>query len=163
MAISSTTYSDDFGVTSRPASSRYLDRGLRLGKPTFASITRPSPYRPLDNGCADRILILGVAFLRNATTNKPGAINPNNFCLLGLFFLRNYYSGLFHHLYTGLSNGDHFKNGHVVVWSVSVHSSANTASGARTALQIQDLSHLHCVTLMPCIGIGFGARPHLFK
>ena len=94
---------------------------------------------------------MGVTFLRNATTNKPGAINPNNFCLLGLFFLRNYYSGLFHHLYTGLSNGGHIKNGRVVVRSVFVHSLANAASGTRTALQIQALSRLHRVTLTPCI------------
>ena len=97
----------------------------------------PSLHHPLGNGYVDRFPILGVAFLRNATTNKPGAINPNNFRLLGLFFLRNYYSGLFHHLYTGLSNGGHIKNGRVVVQSVYVHSSANAVSGARTALQIQ--------------------------
>ena len=117
----------------------------------------------LSSACADQFSILGVAFLQNATTNKPGAINPNNFCLLGLFFLRNSYSGLFHHLYTGLSNGGHIKNGRVVVRSVSVHSSANAASGARTALQIQALSRLQCVTLTRCIDIGFSVRPHFFK
>ena len=78
-------------------------------------------------------------------------------------FLNNYYSRLFHHLYTGLSNGGHIKDGHVVVRSVFVHSLANATSGARTALQIQALSRLHCVTLTPCIDIGFGAGPHLFK
>ena len=96
-----------------------------------------SLYRPSSNGRADRFPMLGVALLWNATTNKPGAINPNNFCLLGLFFLKNYYSGLFHHLHTGLSNGGHIKNGRMAVRSVSVHSSANAVSGARTALQIQ--------------------------
>ena len=97
----------------------------------------PSLHPSLGNGGADRFLILGVAFLRNATTNKPGAINPNIFCLLGLFLLRNYYSGLFHHLYTGLSNGGHIKNGRVVVRSVFVHSLANAISGVWTALHIQ--------------------------
>ena len=56
------------------------------------------------------------------------------FACLGLFFPRNYYSGLFHHLYTGLSNGGHINDGHVVVQTVSVHSSANAASGTRTDL-----------------------------
>ena len=44
-----------------------------------------------------------------------------------------------------------------------VRSSANAASRARTALQIQALSRLHCITLTPCIDIGFGAMPHFFK
>ena len=38
----------------------------------------PSLYRPSGNGCADRVPILGVTFLRTATTNKLGAINPSN-------------------------------------------------------------------------------------
>ena len=46
----------------------------------------PSLYRPLGNGCADRVPIFGVTFLRIATTNKPGAINPSNFYLLGFTF-----------------------------------------------------------------------------
>ena len=44
------------------------------------------------------------------------------FACLGLFFSRNYYSGLFHHLYTGLSNGGRINDGHMVVRSVYVHS-----------------------------------------
>ena len=56
------------------------------------------------------------------------------FACLGLFFPRNYYSGLFHHLYTGLSNGGRINGGRMVVRSVSVHSSANAASGTRTDL-----------------------------
>ena len=56
------------------------------------------------------------------------------FACLGLFFPRNYYSGLFHHLYTGLSNGGPINDGRMVVRSVSVHSPANAASGARTDL-----------------------------
>ena len=47
----------------------------------------PSFYRPSGNGCADRVPILGITFLRIATTNKPGAINPSiSFCLFGLNF-----------------------------------------------------------------------------
>ena len=53
---------------------------------------------------------------------------------LGLFFPRNYYSGLFHHLYTGLSNGGRINDGRMVVRSVSVHSPANATSGTRTDL-----------------------------
>ena len=37
------------------------------------------------------------------------------FACLGLFFPRNYYSGLFHHLYTGLLNGGRINDGHMVV------------------------------------------------
>ena len=56
------------------------------------------------------------------------------FACLGLFFPRNYYFGLFHHLYIGLSNGGRIDDGRVVVRSVSVHSPANAASGTRTDL-----------------------------
>ena len=79
-----------------------------------------SLYHPSGNGCADRFPILGVTFLQIATTDKPGAINPINFFLLGFIFLRNYYSGLFHHLYTGLSNDGRINEGRMVVRSVSV-------------------------------------------
>ena len=65
-----------------------LARGLCLGEPTFASIVMPSLYRPSGNGCADRVPILGVTFLRIATTNKPGAIYPSNFCLFEFIFLK---------------------------------------------------------------------------
>ena len=53
-------------------------------------------------------------------------------CLI--FFSRNYYSGLFHHLYTGLSNDGRINDGPVVIRSASVYSSANAASGTRTDL-----------------------------
>ena len=56
------------------------------------------------------------------------------FACLGLFFPRNCYSGLFHHLYAGLSNGGRINDGRMVVWSVSVHSPANAASETRTDL-----------------------------
>ena len=56
------------------------------------------------------------------------------FACLGSFFPRNYYSGLSHHLYTGLSNGGRINDGRMVVRSVSVHSPANAASGTRTDL-----------------------------
>ena len=46
----------------------------------------PSLYRPSGNGCADRVPILGVTFLRIATTNKLGAIIASNFCLFGFIF-----------------------------------------------------------------------------
>jgi hypothetical protein len=46
----------------------------------------PSLHRPSGNGCADRVPILGVTFLQIATTDKPGAINPSNFFLLGFIF-----------------------------------------------------------------------------
>ena len=111
----------------------------------------------------DRVPILGVTFLQIATTDKPGAINPSIFSCLGLFFPSNYYSGLFHHVYTGLLNGGRINNSRVVVRSVSVYSSANAASGTKTGLSIQALPRLHRVTLTPCIDIDFGARPHIFR
>ena len=86
-AISSSTYSGHFGVTSRPAPSRWLGRGLCLGESTFTSIVMPSFYRQSGNGCAERVPILGITFLLIATTNKPGAINPSIFCLCGFIFL----------------------------------------------------------------------------
>ena len=43
----------------------------------------PLLYRPSGDRCADRVLILGITFLRIATINKPGAIYPSNFCLFG--------------------------------------------------------------------------------
>ena len=64
------------------------------------------------------------------------------FACLGLFFPRNYYSGLFHHLYTGLSNGGRINDGRVVVRSVSVHSSANAASGLGPTCEFGFATHL---------------------
>ena len=113
---------------------RVQNKGKSVWKSRYIGDVSPSLYRPSGNGCADRFPILGVAFLRTTTTNKPGAINPNNFCLLGLFFPRNYYSSLFYHLYIGLSNDVRTNDGHVVVRSVSIHSPANAASGTRTDL-----------------------------
>ena len=43
-------------------------------------------HHPSGNGCADRVPILGVTFLRTATTNKPRAINRSNFCLVHYLF-----------------------------------------------------------------------------
>lgn len=111
----------------------------------------PLLHHPSGNGCADQVLILGETFLQIATTDKPGAINPSIFSCLGLFFPRNYYSGLFHHLYTGLSNGGCINNGGVVVRSVSIYSSANAASGTQTGLRIRAWLRLHRVTSTPCI------------
>lgn len=48
----------------------------------------PSLYRPLGNGCADRVPILGVTFLQIATTDKPGAINRSNFILAWVYLSR---------------------------------------------------------------------------
>ena len=105
-AISSSTYSGHFGITSR-----------------------------LGNGCADRVPILGITFLRIATTNKPGAINPSiSFCLFGLIFPKKLLLLFVHHMHTGLSNGGRIIDGRMMVQSVSVHSSANAASGTRTDL-----------------------------
>ena len=94
----------------------------------------PSLYRPSGNGCADRVPILGITFLRIATTNKPGAINPSIFCLLGFIFSNELLLWFVHHLYTDLSNDGHINDGRLVVRSVSVHSPANAASGTRTDL-----------------------------
>ena len=46
----------------------------------------PPLHHPSGNGCADRVPILGVTFLQIATTDKPGAINPSIFFLLGFIF-----------------------------------------------------------------------------
>ena len=94
----------------------------------------PLLYRPSGNGCADRIPILGVTFLRIATTNKPGAIYPNNFCLFGFIFPKELLLWFVHDMYTGLSNDDRINDGRVVARSVFVHSPANAASGTRTDL-----------------------------
>ena len=69
---------------------------------------------------------------------------------------------MFHHLYIGLSNGGHINDGCVVVRSVSVHSSANAASGTRTNLWIQALPRLYRITPTTCIDIDFGTRPYFF-
>ena len=94
----------------------------------------PSFYRPSGNGCAERVPILGITFLRIATTNKPGAINPSIFCLFGFIFPKELLLWFVHHMYTGLSNGGRINDGRMMVRSVSVHSPANAASGARTDL-----------------------------
>ena len=131
--ISSSTYSGHFGVTSRPG-----------------------------NGCADHVPILGITFLRIATTNKPGAINPSIFCLFGFIFPKELLLWFVHHMYTGLSNGGRINDSRMVVRSVSVHSPANAALGARTDLRIQALPCLYRITPTPCIDIDFGARPYFF-
>ena len=89
----------------------------------------PLLYRPSGDRCADRVPILGITFLRIATTNKPGAINPNIFCLLGFIFLNELLLRFVRHMYAGLSNGGLINDGRMVVRSVSVHSPANAASG----------------------------------
>ena len=94
----------------------------------------PSLYRPSGNGCADRVPILGITFLRIATTNKPGAINPSIFCLFGFIFSKELLLWFVHHMYAGLSNGGRINGGRMVVRSVSVHGPANVASGTRTDL-----------------------------
>ena len=95
----------------------------------------PSFYRPSGNGCADQVPILGITFLRIATTNKSGAINPSiSFRLFGLNFPKELLLWFVYHMYTGLSNGGHINDGPMVVRSVSVHSPANAASGTRTDL-----------------------------
>ena len=95
----------------------------------------PSLYRPSGNGCADRVPILGITFLRIATTNKPGAINPSiSFCLFGFIFPKELLLWFVHHMHTGLSNGGRIIDGRMMVRSVSVHSPANAASGTRTDL-----------------------------
>ena len=94
----------------------------------------PLFYRPSGNGCAEHVPILGITFLRIATTNKPGAINPSIFCLFGFIFPKELLLWFVRHLYTGLSNDGRINNGRVVVRSVSVHSPANAASGTQTDL-----------------------------
>ena len=94
----------------------------------------PSLYRPSGNGCADRVPILGITFLRIATTNKLDAINPSIFCLFGFIFPKELLLWFVHHMYAGLSNGGRINDGRMVVRSVSVHSPANAASETRTDL-----------------------------
>ena len=53
----------------------------------------------------DRVPILGITFLRIPTTNKPGAINPSIFCLLGFIFPNELLLWFVRHMYAGLSNG----------------------------------------------------------
>ena len=65
-------------------------------------------------------------------------------------------------MYTGLSNGGRIIDGRMMVRSVSVHSSANAASGTRADLWIQALPRLYCITPTTCIDIDFGARPYFF-
>ena len=94
----------------------------------------PLLYRPSGDRCADRVLILGITFLRIAITNNPGAINPSIFCLLGFIFPNELLLWFVRHMYAGLSNGGRISDDCVVVLSVSVHSSANAVSGTRTDL-----------------------------
>ena len=94
----------------------------------------PLLYRPSGDRCADRVPILGITFLWIATTNKPGAINPSIFCLLGFIFSNELLLWFVRHMYAGLSNGGRINDGRMVVRSVSVHSPANAASGTRTDL-----------------------------
>ena len=91
-------------------------------------------YRPSGNGCAERVPILGIAFLRIATINKRGAVNPSIFCLLGFIFPNELLLWFVRHIYAGLSNGGRINDDRMVVRSVSVHSPANAASGTRTDL-----------------------------
>ena len=91
-------------------------------------------YRPSGDRCADRVPILGITFLRIATTNKPGAINHSIFCLLGFIFPNELLLWFVHHMYAGLSNGGRINDDRMVVRSVSVHSAANAASGTQTDL-----------------------------
>ena len=65
----------------------------------------PLLYRPSGDRCADRVPILGITFLRIATTNKPGAINPSIFYLLGFIFPNELLLWFVRHMYAGLSNG----------------------------------------------------------
>ena len=94
----------------------------------------PLLYRPSGDRCADRVPILGITFLRIATTNKPGAINPSIFCLLGFIFPNELLLWFVRHMHAGLSKGGRINDGRMVVRSVSVHSPANAASGTRTDL-----------------------------
>ena len=94
----------------------------------------PSLYRPSGNGCAARVPIFRITFLRIATTNKSGAINPSIFCLFGFIFPNELLLWFVCHMYAGLSNGGRINDDRVVVRSVSVHSPANATSGTRTDL-----------------------------
>ena len=94
----------------------------------------PLLYRLSGDRCADRVPILEITFLRIAATNKPGAINPNIFCLFGFIFPNKLLLWFVHHMYAGPSNGGRINDGRMVIRSVSVHSPANAASGTRTDL-----------------------------
>ena len=80
------------------------------------------------------------------------------FCLHGLIFPEEYYSGLFHPLYTGLSNAGHINGGWVMVRSFSCpqFSERHIRNSDRPA-------NLGFATPTPRIDIGFDVRPHLFK
>ena len=56
------------------------------------------------------------------------------FACLGLIFPKELLLWFVHHIYTGPSNGGRINDSRMVVRSVSVHSPANAASGARTDL-----------------------------
>ena len=107
----------------------------------FASASQPLPTSPCRCFIAHRAMGVQIdsQFWESLFFGLLQQINqvlliPSIFACLGLFFPRNYYSGLFHHLYTGLSNGGRINDGRMVVRSVSVHSSANAASRTRTDL-----------------------------
>src|SRR4051812_13549814 len=68
---------------------------------------------------------------------------PNIFCLFGFIFSKEVLLWFVHHMYTGLSNGGRIHDNCMVVRSVSVDSTANAASGARTDLRIQALPCLY--------------------
>ena len=101
---------------------------------------------------------MGVTFLQIATTDKPGAINPSNFFLLGFIFPKNYYAGLFHHLYTGLSNDGRISDGCMTVRPVS-----RPQFGECLIRDSNRPVNTGFVMPAPCIDIGFEARPHLFN
>ena len=84
------------------------------------------------------------------------------FFLASVYFPKELLLWFVHHMYTGLSNGGRINDGRVVVRSVSVHSPANAASGARTDQWIHALPRLYYITPTPCIDIDFGARPYFF-
>ena len=75
------------------------------------------------------------------------------FACLGSFFPKELLLWFVHDMYTGLSNGDRINDNRVVVRSVSVHSPANAALGARTDLRIQALPRLYRITPTPCIDL----------
>ena len=79
------------------------------------------------------------------------------FSCMGLFFARNYYSGLFHHLYTGLPNDGRINDGYMTVRSLS-----HPQCGERLIRDSDRPVNTGFVTLAPCTDIGFEARPHLF-
>src|SRR3989337_1860775 len=104
----------------------------------FASASQPLPTSPCRRFIAHQAMGVRIEsqFWESPFFGLLQQINQVLFILVifacsGLFFPRNYYSGLFHHLYTGLSNGVRINDGHMVVRSVSVHSPANAASGTR--------------------------------